>query len=195
MAPAPQPSPPTAPPRRHVVLRSLCALALLGLALATSAFAQEVSKEYRVKAGFLYNFSKFVQWPADRFADDTSPIIIAVLGSDPFGEELDKIVKGRAVEDRPIVIRRITSAADIPAAHIVFIGAGSDPLLPPSLLGSPGVLTVGESAGFSASGGVITFTVVNDRVRFEINQTAADQAGLKLSGQLLKLASVVRKKP
>ena len=194
MAPVPHPSPPTAPPRRPVFLRSLCAMALLGLALATSAFAQEVSKEYRIKAGFLYNFSKFVQWPADRFADDTSPIVIAVLGSDPFGEELDKIVKGRAVEDRPIVIRRIRSAADIPAAHIVFIGADSDPL-PPSLLGSPGVLTVGEGAGFSASGGVITFTVVSDRVRFEINQTAADQAGLKLSGQLLKLATAVRKSP
>lgn len=187
--------PRTAPSRRPVGLRSFGALILLGLALAASASARDIPKEYRLKAGFLYNFSKFVQWPANRFADDASPIVIAVLGSDPFGEELDKIVKDRVIDDRAIVVRRIASVADIPAAHILFVAADSEPLLVGSPLGSPGVLTVGESPGFADRGGVVTFTVMNEKVRFEINQAAADRAGLKLSGQLLKLATTIRKTP
>jgi hypothetical protein len=191
MAP-PYQSPPSRRPR---LLRLLYSFALLGLSLGAAAPAPAASKEYQLKAGFLYNFTKFVQWPEDRFDDEGSAIVIAVLGNDPFGGELDKVVKDRIVEGRAIVIRRIKTAAEIPGAHIVFIARDAEPLLADSLRASPGVLTVGESTSFTARGGIVAFYVINEKVRFEINQDAADKAGLKLSGQLLKLAADGRHAP
>ncbi len=183
-------------PRRSAgLLRSLWTAALFGVALGDPAFAQGVPKEYQLKAGFLYNFSKFVQWPADRFSAEDGAIVIAVLGADPFGEELDKVVKDRIVDGHPIEVRRISSASEIPGAHILFVTAGAESRVPDSSLQTRGVLTVGESAAFGTRGGIITFTVVKEKVRFEIDQGAADKAGLKLSGQLLKLATVIRKTP
>lgn len=170
-------------------------LGLLLLGAASGVRAEPVAKEYQLKAAFLYNFSKFVQWPPGRFADETSPIVIAVLGQSPFGDELDKLVRERLVNGRPIEVRPIASAADIPAAHIVFVPAGSEALLAGGPVGGPGVLTVGESAAFTARGGIIRFTLIEEKVRFEIDQSSAEKAGLKLSGQLLKLATIVRKAP
>lgn len=168
---------------------------LLFAALPSIANAQPISKEYRLKAAFLYNFTKFVSWPADRFADDTSPIVIAVLGTKPFEQELTELVKDRSVDGRPIRIRAIQSAAQLDGAHVVFLHAGEETRLPASLFDAAGVLTVGESSDFTRRGGIITFVVADEKVRFEINQGAAEQAGLKISGQLLKLATVVRKSP
>ena len=185
---APPSSSPRAP-RRNRLIRLLCSFALLGLSLGASAPVAPVSKEYHLKAGFLYNFSKFVEWPAARFAKADSAIVIAVLGTDPFGEELDKVVKDRVVDGRPVVVRRIKTAAEISAAHIVFVARDAEPLLVDFLGALPGVLTVGESTSFTARGGLVAFYVINEKVRFEINQDGAEKAGLKLSGQLLKLAS------
>jgi len=182
-------------PRRDLLLAlpALLAVALLGL--ASSARAEPVPKEYQLKAAFLYNFSKFVQWPPDRFADETSPIVIAVLGQSPFGDELNRLVRERLVNGRAIEVRPISSVADIPRAHILFVPAGAEPLLNAGPLVAPGVLTVGESAGFAARGGIIRFILVEEKVRFEIDQGSAKRAGLKLSGQLLKLATIIRKSP
>lgn len=192
MASPDQPRPPS---RRLRLLRLLHSFALLGLSLGVAAPAPAVSKEYQLKAGFLYNFTKFVQWPEDRFDDEGSAIVIAVLGADPFGGELDKVVKDRIVEGRAIVIRRVKTAAEVPGAHIVFVARDAEPLFADSLRASPGVLTVGESTSFTARGGIVAFYVMNEKVRFEINQNAADKAGLKLSGQLLKLAADGRRTP
>lgn len=186
--------PPAAPAPRRRLLLFLGALALLG-GLALDASAQTISKEYQLKAAFLYNFSKFVQWPADRFADERSAIVIAVLGENPFGEELKNVVKNRVVNGRSIIVRHLDSAAELRSAHIVFVAPGAEALLAASISGEPGVLTVGETDGFAARGGIIHFTVVGEKVRFEINQASADKAGLKLSGQLLKLATAIRKTP
>ncbi len=175
----------------RTLLPVLFVVSLLGA--ASGARAEPVSKEYQLKAAFLYNFSKFVQWPQERFPDAGSPIIIAVLGPSPFGDELNKLVRERLVNGRAIEVRPIVSAADIPAAHIVFIPAGAEPLLEGRYLDARGVLTVGESAAFAARGGMIRFTLVDEKVRFEIDQGSAEKAGLKLSGQLLKLATVIRK--
>lgn len=173
----------------------LLLLSLLLGALVTETRAQAISKEYQVKAAFLYNFTKFVDWPPQRFATDTSPIVIAVLGKNPFQQELAGLVKGRSVNGRLIDVRAVRSADELASAHIVFVGAGEEALLPPSIFGRPGVLTVGESTEFTRRGGVITFVLVEEKVRFEINQGSGQEAGLKLSGQLLKLAVAVRKAP
>jgi hypothetical protein len=154
-----------------------------------------ISKEYQLKAAFLYHFTKFIQWPPERFADEKSPIVIAVLGNNPLGDELDKLVKGRTVNGRAIDVRFIASAAELPAAHIVFVCAGEESRLNATIFGEPGVLTVGESSDFAARGGIIAFTLIDEKVRFEINQASSEKAGLKLSGQLLKLATVIRKDP
>jgi len=173
----------------------LLSLLFLGSPEACGADA-EVSKEYQIKAAFLYNFTKFVEWPASRFADGSSPIVIAVLGENPFGDELAKLVKGRRVNGREIAIKSITDPSEAGAVHVLFICARNDRQLGPVLaqLRSGGVLTVGESDAFASAGGIITFNLVEDKVRFEINQSAGEQAGLKISSQLLKLAVPARLK-
>lgn len=171
---------------------------LLCLAGPAAAGAEpEVAKEYQLKAAYLYNFTKFVEWPRERFADDTSPIVIAVLGENPFGDELARLVSGRKVNGRPITVLAARSVREGAAAHLLFISARDEKSLGPALaqLHAAGVLTVGESPGFAAGGGIITFILEADKVRFEINLTAAEQSRLKLSAQLLKLATVVRRQP
>ncbi len=170
-------------------------LGLVLLVAASSAPAKGISKEHQLKAAFLFNFTKFVEWPADRFETTDSPIVIAVLGRNPFDGELHKLVEGRSVNGRFIHVRLIEGADEIPHAHVVYVAAGEETRLNNSIFGEPGVLTVGESAVFAERGGVIRFTLIDGKVRFEINQASGDQAGLKLSGQLLKLATVVRKTP
>jgi hypothetical protein len=156
-----------------------------------------VSKEYELKAAFLYNFTKFVEWPSPRFPDTTAPIVLGVLGSSPFGDALEKIVRDRKVNGRGIAIRYFDSVRDAHAAHVVFIGAGEEKLLGPQLepLLRGGVLVVGESRELAARGAIVTFTMAEDKVRFEIDLLAAERAGLKISSQLLKLATHVRRTP
>src|SRR5690606_28026001 len=119
--------------------------------------------------------------------------VIAVIGKNPFGGELTNLVKDRTVRGRGIVVRLMDESRELPDAHVVFFSAGTERGLTKPLHGAPGVLTVGESDWFADQGGVIRFTVLDEKVRFEINQASADQAGLKVSGQLLKLATVIRK--
>ena len=164
--------------------------------VAVQAAEGKVSKEYQVKAAFLYNFTKFVEWPPARFADKSSPIVIGLLGPNQIGDELVNIVAGRKANGRNLVVKEITSLAETGPVQVVFIGAGEDlalhELLP--VLHAAGILTVGESPQFTAAGGMITFVLEADKVRFEINRDASEQAGLKISAQLLKLATAVHHK-
>jgi hypothetical protein len=175
-------------------------VALLGLLVlvgpAVSDADPSVAKEYQLKAAFLYNFTKFVEWPSQRFADETSPIVIGVLGRNPFGDELEKIVQGRKINGRTVAVRLLNSAAEARAVHVLFVSAGAEPQLADAMdaLRTAGVLTVGESDKFMALGGVITFALETGKVRFEINQDAGENAGLKISAQLLKLATAVHRK-
>ena len=178
--------------------RVLVWLGLLALGGHTAFGADHaISKEYQLKAAFLYNFSRFVQWPPERFSDEKSPIVIAVLGNNPFGDELENAVRGRLVNNRPIVVKIIDSPDQAGAAQMLFVDAKEERRLGDSLalLHRAGVLTVGETRQFEAMGGIITFTLAEDKVRFEINQFAGEQAGLKINAQLLKLATPVRKSP
>ncbi len=152
-------------------------------------------REYQIKAAFLYNFTKFVEWPADRFADDSAPIILCVFGKDPFGATLEDTVTGKTVKGRHIDIRRIDNIDDLDACHVLFVGLSEPERLRQIVASSHGanVLTVGDMDDFVEFGGVISLIKRANKIRFEINLVAAKQARLKLDLKLVTLASSVKK--
>lgn len=146
--------------------------------------------EYQVKAAFLLNFGKFVEWPSG----DASDLLICVLGDDPFGETLDDTVAGRTVGRRTVATRRIGAVAQAKSCSILFVSrseSGSVDGILSALRGSP-ILLVGELDRFATRGGMINFVEVDQKIRFEINEAAAKKAGLKISSQLLRLATIVQ---
>ncbi len=165
-------------------------LCLCFLAEAATPGLAQAADEYQVKALFLYNFAKFVDWAP---AMQAGSICVGVLGDDSFGDVLEQIVKGKTVNGRSLVIKRLKRHEDGKTCHIVFVSASERKQLRTILsgLGNCGVLTVGEIQGFAASGGVINFEIVDSKVRFEVNIDAAERAGLKLSSKLLSLATIV----
>lgn len=165
---------------------------LLSLVLSPVSRAADESLEYQVKAAFLLNFTKFVEWPRSAFEAADSPIAICVLGDDPFGTALDQIVAGEVVSGRKLAIQRLKRAPAPKACQELYIGADKGISKVPSGLG-PGVLTVGEAESFVRDGGMIAFVIENRRVRFSINQSAAENAGLKLSSRLLSVAKSIEK--
>jgi hypothetical protein len=165
---------------------------LVAVLSAIAPHLAAAAPEYQVKAAFLYNFAKFVEWPAETL-QGASALRVCVFGGDPFGPALPATLQGKTVQERPVVVARPTTVADMAACHILFVGSSEDhevPRLLPSLAGS-GVLTVGESQEFARQGGMITFHRDGNKVRFEINADAAERAGLRISSQLLKLATRV----
>ena len=146
--------------------------------------------EYEVKAVYLLNFTKFIEWPPTAFETSTSPISICILGNDPFGNTLDQMVKGEFVNGRPVAVQRLKRPPPPKTCHILFstgIDKESRELAEPG----PGLLTVGEGASFLREGGMIGFVIENRRVRFDVNQAAAEKAGLKISSKLLAVARSV----
>lgn len=171
--------------------------ACLCILVGNVAVATPVAKEYEVKAAFLYNFTKYVEWPKESFAGPDDPIVIGILGGNPFGEELENIVKGRTVNGRPVVVVNVRTVAELKRVSVLFVPAGQEVLLNGALknFDDATVLTVGETERFAALGGAIVFKNVDDKVRFSINIAAAERARLKISSQLQKLALVVRRQP
>jgi len=182
---------------RHAL--NLCLVLLCGFILllaASSARAQDaVSREYQIKAAYLYNFAKFVDWPQESFTDGQSPLVIGVFGQNPFGTGLEAIAKAHQINGRPIVVKTITTAKDIAGVHLLFLGSAEDDHVAEilSALAGTSVLTVGESDKFMAAGGMVNFVREADKVRFAINEDAVEHHGMKISAQLLKLATFVRK--
>ncbi len=150
-------------------------------------------REYQIKAAFIYNFLKFVDWPRDALPDGSETINICVLRDDPFADALESI-KGKTVKSRRVAVRRIEPGRELETCQVVFIGSSEGKRLPRVIESLQGlnVLTVGEMDRFVELGGIINFFVQNNRLRFEINVNSAERAGLKLSSQLLSLAKVVR---
>jgi len=180
------------------VLALILVAAGAGAGSVPQADAQsEPPSEYQIKAAFLYNFAKFVEWPADTFADPHDPIVLGIVGEDPFGSVLDKIVLGKTVNGRGLMIKRLKPGPDLRKCHILFISSSEKKHLAPileSLQGSS-VLTVGETDRFAQSGGVINFILEENKVRFEINSETAARARLKISSKLLALARIVANQP
>ena len=146
--------------------------------------------EYQIKAAFLYKFARFVEWPASSFTSQASPLVIGILGEDPFGPMLDQATKGKSVQGRPLQVIRFSSLDEPPLCHLLFIGElKGHPLSQVfALLKDRSVLTVGDTEDFARSGGMIRLLMSDQRVYFDINGEAAQRAGLKISSQLLKLA-------
>jgi len=153
--------------------------------------------EYQVKAAFLYNFAKFVEWPAGTFANATDPIGICVVGFNPFGSTLQDMVQGKKLGDRAFVVRRLPDTQNADKCQILFIGAVEWKRIHamPEGLQRHGVLTVGETDDFTALGGIIGFKLDGARVRIQIAPETADRAKLRISSKLLNLAEIVKNQP
>src|SRR5882672_6371423 len=174
-----------------------CANMLPGLALALVlplgvSRAQEPPPplQYKLKAAFLYHFAQFVEWPAGTFAESNSPLVIAVLGENPFGEELERTIRGKLIDAHPCVIREIRSAAEARTnCHLLFISSSEKSRLPEIIesLRGVSVLTVSETDGFTETGGMINFVPQGKKIRFKINDDAAKSARLKIQAKLLSL--------
>jgi len=172
----------------------MLAAALLAFAAAPGRpQAASAPTEYQVKAVFLFNFSQFVDWPAAAFSDAQSPLVIGVLGNDPFGGVLDEIVRGETVNGRPLAVRRYRSIGEIETCHILFIDRSQAGQLDSVLaaLKDRSVLTIGEFEGFEQHGGIVRFVTVDNKIRLRINLAAAQQAHLTISSKLLRPAQIV----
>jgi hypothetical protein len=165
-------------------------LALLIVMAIMRGLAAEAVEEYHVKGAFLLNFAKFVEWPPQVFKDTGTPISICIVGENPFGPGLEQAAKQMVAGSRPVAVRQISSPEQAAQCQIAFIGASEKKRVRKLLeaVQDASVLTVGESEGFIAGGGVIGFKLDGEKVRIEINTAAADRAKLHISAKLLSLA-------
>jgi hypothetical protein len=150
--------------------------------------------EQRVKAAFLYQFTGYVEWPPATFAQDGTPVTIAVMGADPLAAELDQVVTGRTVGGRTVTVRRVKAGDSLAGIHILFVGASENARLSDVAQAAQprSILVVTESKGALARGSMINFILVDRRVRFEVALDPVEKGGLKLSSRLLAVAQQVR---
>ena len=160
------------------------------IGLIFNGLAQQQPSEYELKAAFLFNFAKFVEWPPDAYADTNAPIVIGILGENVFGNNLQKIINDRKVNNRSFQFRNFDSPTDATNCQILFISASkkNDFAKIISTLHNASVLTVSETDGFLKAGGMINFLLEGNNVRFQISDEAAKKARLKISSKLLSLA-------
>jgi hypothetical protein len=149
--------------------------------------------EYDLKAAFLFNFAKFIDWPPGSFTSPETPFTICILGRDPFGHALDDTLQGKLIRDRTLAVRRLKDRTEARSCQMVFVSSTESAHLAEILesLRGTNVLIVGETNGFAAAGGIIELTLEDNRVRFAINVDAAGRAGLTFSSKLLALAKLV----
>lgn len=172
-----------------------CRLVLLALAISHVYAQAPIPDEYQVKAAFLFNFAKFVEWPAAAFKALDEPLAICVLGQDPFGTALEEVVRNKTVAKRTFVVREVSNAQQASSCQIVFVSSSERKRFRVLLDGLKGhsILTVGEADDFTANGGIISFKLKDARVRIEIDTGAADRAGLRISSKLLSLAEIAKR--
>lgn len=178
---------------KFLLLATLMLALLPGLA-SSGATEQLTSGEYQVKAVFLLNFAKFVQWPATAFTSEPGSIVLGICGDDDFGDALSAI-EGKTAGGRRLVVRRLGQGGNLQGCHLLFISASEKWRLQQilaELAGQP-VLTVGDMDHFAEQGGIISLRNEETRIKLTINLAAAQQAGLKISSQLLKIATIVGK--
>ena len=169
------------------------AIGLITWAAALGAcHAQEFqASEYQLKAAFLYHFAQFTEWPDKAFEKPSSPLVIGVLGDNPFGQLLEQTLRGKTLLQRPVVYRTIRSLDEATNnCHILFISSSEKKRLTEicMALQNRTVLTVSEVEGFLEAGGMIDFVRQGNKIRFQINDSAAKAAGLRIRAKLLSLA-------
>lgn len=155
---------------------------------ALFAKAQTPTTANQVKAVFLFNFSKFVTWPPGTTAN--TPFVIGILGNDPFGSYIDRVVEGEKVDGQPIVVQRYDDVKDIKTCHILYINKSNGAEIARSLSGR-NILTVGDGDNFATSGGIVRFYEDNHHLRLQINVRQAKAADVQISSKLLRLANVI----
>ena len=149
----------------------------------------QTTPSYQVKAAFIYNFTQFVEWPANAFSSNNAPFVIGVLGPDPFGAYLDQLVEGEKVNGHPITVKNFTDPEDAGKCHILFINAQNMHEVIRAL-GNRSILTVSDNESFTRNGGMIRFFTENNKIRLEINPAAARTCNLEISGKLLRIAKI-----
>jgi hypothetical protein len=168
-------------------------LVFLASLLCVPGYGAPVVNEYQVKAVFLFNFSRFVEWPASAFASPDAPFVVGVFGHDPFGADLDEVVKGETVNGRPLVVKRLQTVAEAAACQIVFIHQSEEKRLAEVIasLGHRSTLTVSDVPGTAQRGVMIRLVTEKGRVRMRVNVDSARAADLTISSNLLRAAEVV----
>jgi hypothetical protein len=174
------------------ILRTLRRLTL-GMLLILSASAATAPSEYQVKAVFLFNFSRFVEWPREAFSSDDAPFVLGIYGHDPFGAQLDEVVKGENVGGRPLIVKRVQSATEAAQCQILFIHQSEDKHMAEALaaVGARSTLTVSDVPGAMQRGVMIRLVTDGGRIRMRIDAESARAAHLTISSNLLRSAQIV----
>jgi len=181
---------------RIEIFRAAILVVLLLPLCPTPVAAQKAgATESQVKAAYLYNFGKFVRWQTDRIGSPQT-LTICVLGKDPFGAVLDATVEGESIDGKKITVKRLSTIQNLTSCSILFIATSEESRLGPVLSAAQhqGLLTVSDIPHFAEHGGIIGFVMLQDKIRFEVNRSAAEQSHLTLSSELLKVASRVIEK-
>lgn len=182
---------------QHIIHRkrtaALCVAILSCVCMgATELRAQAVpSKEYKLKAVFLFNFTQFIEWPASSFASAGAPFVIGILGEDPFGSSIDETVQNERVGGHPIVVQRYHDIRDMRPCHILFINSKEPEKIKESLLvAGRNTLTISDAEGFVRMGGMIRFITENNRIRLLVYPDLAKAAELTISSKLLRVSEI-----
>ena len=176
-----------------IILVFACVLEYTGTKACATPFPQQnTTEEYKVKAVFLFHFAQFVDWPDDGFPSEDSPLVIGVLGEDPFGSYLDEVVAGEIINGHPLQVKRFSHPEDVDNCHILFVNGEGQGQLRTSLraIHEQSVLTVGDNPAFLRAGGMIRFFSQDNKVRLQIKPEAAKASGLTISSKLLRLADI-----
>lgn len=178
--------------RVRIAFAAVTAFAALAAALLPPGVAAAEAAD-QVKAAFLFNFARYVEWPASAFAGASAPIRLCLIAERDFEAVVDATVSGRRVGERPVQVEGIHGLAAAKGCHLLFLGEASGPSAPVVVeqLGALAIFTISDAPGFAAEGGIANFILVDSKIRFEINPSAARRAGLKISSSLLRLAKLV----
>ena len=171
--------------------RSTTRVLLLALALLPAGRADAAADEFALKAAFLYNFTRFVEWPADTFATGNDAFRICVFGTDPFGPRLDALTR-RRVGERAIEITRPSTVADLPRCQIAYLGVGTPEAVEAAATGNaaPATLTVASDAAFARDGGMVALVTAGGRVKLHVNLASIRRSPLRFSAKLLEVSEV-----
>jgi hypothetical protein len=167
---------------------------MLAICSTLSSKAQPVTREYKIKAVFLFNFTQFVEWPDDSFSSAQDPLVIGILGENPFGSSLTNAVAGEKVNGHPIVIRQFSNASEIQECHILFINSSETNKMAEisaNLKPAHTLIVSDDSYDFLKKGGMIRFFISENQIKLQINLKAVKAANLIISSKLLRLAEIV----
>lgn len=149
--------------------------------------------EYQIKAKYLYNLARFVDWPEHTFADSNSSYIIGILGKDPFGIDLEKTIEGKKINGRNFSVKRFKNYKNIQFSHILFINFTDPQKLDQAIkkIDNKFILTVGDAENFAHKGGILNFIIKDKKIRFQINLQAAKKSGIQISSKILRQAYII----